>query len=123
MDPAAITPPAPDHTAQIIAIVSAVVIPLATALAALVRAMAKSLYANNRGQNAALEQIQADMAALKAERDAVPRMLPDTYPTTPPPVPRRRKPATLAEKLWPRAVTPLPFYPVPAARGDDDDAK
>jgi hypothetical protein len=99
-----------DHTAQVIALIGtligAVLAPLAAALAMYVRAVARNLGDNNRGQNAALQRMEDAMrkSGLPVEE--------------PPPAPRRAK---RESRFYPRSVTPLPFAPIqlPTDKGDD----
>jgi hypothetical protein len=88
-----------DHIGQIITIVGACLIPIAGAFAMYLRALARNLGDNNRGQNQALKDIKKAVG------------LP-----VPPPSSQRR--AKRESRFYPRAVTPLPFHPVP--QPDDD---
>ena len=91
-----------DHTPQIIALVgtliAAVLAPLAAAAAMYLRAMARNLGDNNRGQNAAIRRMED--ALRKGGLPVEP----------PPPAPPRR--TRRESRFYPRAVTPLPFWPV-----------
>jgi hypothetical protein len=88
-----------DHIGQIIAIVGACLTPIALAFATYVRALAKNLGDNNRGQNAALQRMEDGL-----RKGGVP-----VPPPPPAPMPRRAKRPSV---FHPRAVTPLPFKPI-----------
>lgn len=92
-----------DHTGQVIALIGAILVPLAGALATWLRAVAKNLYDNNRGQNAALLTLQKELAEIKKASG-----LPASPPPTPPPTRRAKR----ESRFYPRAVTPLPFHPI-----------
>lgn len=74
--------------------------PIGLALAALIRAIAKSVNDNNRGQNQMLEGLRADMDQVLSKAGL------ESIAPKPPPQPRLKR-----RTGGPRWPTPLPFFP------------